>query len=267
MPDERRPLALPGGVLALAIAGGVLLLLPIVAIAVRGGGASLFEALRDPGVRAALRLTAITATMATVIATVLGTAIALLAERGPQGVRGLAGLVGEIPLVVPPVVAGLGLLAAFGRQGLLGGALDAAGLRLSFTSAAVVLAQSLAATPLAIVAVRAGLRTMAQGPEQVAAVHGAAPWQRLRLAVLPALAGPILLGAALAWGRAAGEFGATLTFAGSLPGRTRTLPLEIFSSLQTNPDLAAATALVQLGLAVLVLAVGRALHRRLAPTQ
>lgn len=237
-------------------------MLPLVAIAVRGGLASLPEALGDPGVRTALRVTAVTATISAAIAVLLGTALALVAERGPLRWRSAASLIGEVPLVVPPVVAGLGLLVTFGRDGLLGGALEAADLRITFTSTAVVLAQVFAALPLVVVAVRAGLRTLDAAPERVAAVHGATPGQRLRLAVLPALRGPILLGAALAWGRAAGEFGATLTFAGSLPGRTRTLPLEVFSTLQVDPDLAAATALVQLGLAVLALAAARALGQR-----
>lgn len=246
----------------LAAVGALLLLLPIVAIALRGGLSRLPDAIADPGVRTALRLTFVTATISAVLALVLGAAIGMVAERGPSRSRGPAALVGEAPLVVPPVVAGLGLLAAFGREGLLGGMLDAASLRISFTSTAVVLAQVLAATPLAVVAVRSGLRTLDPAPELAAAVHGAGPWQRLRLAVLPAMTGPLLLGTALAWGRAAGEFGATLTFAGSLPGRTRTLPLEVFSTLQEDPDLAAAAALVQLAIAVLALAAARAIGTR-----
>jgi molybdate transport system permease protein len=254
-------------VLLLGCLGAVLLVLPVAAIAARGGLASLPDALRDDGVRTALRLTAITATIAATAAVALGVALALVAERGPAKLRGLAATIGEAPLVIPPVVVGLGLLATFGRDGLLGAALDAANLRVTFSSAAVVLAQLLAAVPLVVVAVRSGLRTLDPAIEQAAAVHGAGPWRRLRLAVLPALGGPILLGAALAWGRAAGEFGATLTFAGSLPGRTRTLPLEIFSTLQEDPDLAAAASLVQLGLALVTLSLARALSRRLDATR
>lgn len=258
-------LRLPAGVTALAAVAVALLVVPLVAIGARGGFGALGRALGDEGVLTALRLTFVTATIAAVLSVVLGTALALVAERrgGPWGWG--AGAAAEVTLVVPPVVLGLGLLATFGREGLLGGALDAAGLRITFTSTAVVLAQVLVGLPLAVVAVRAGLRTLDPAAEQAAAVHGAGPWRRLRLAVLPALRGPILLGAALAWGRAAGEFGATLTFAGSLPGVTRTLPLEVFRTLQVDPALAAAAALLQLGLAVAALAIARRLDAPARP--
>ncbi len=245
--------------LALAVVAGALLVVPLVAIGVEGGFAALPRAVRDPFVLAALRLTVVTSAIATAIALVLGTALALVAERRGGWAATLAGLAGEVTLVVPPVVLGLGLLATFGRNGLLGGFVDAANFRITFTSTAVVLAQVLAAMPLAVVAIRSGLRTLDPTPERVAAVHGASPWQQLRLAVLPAMRGPVLLGGALAWGRAAGEFGATLTFAGSLPGRTQTLPLAVHAGLPIDPDLAAAAALVQVSLAILTLVIARRL--------
>lgn len=245
--------------LALALVAGALLVVPLLAIGIEGGFSALPRAAGDPFVRTALRLTAITSAIATGIAVVFGTALALVAERRGGTAAALAGLAGEVTLVVPPVVLGLGLLATFGRNGLLGGMLDAASLRITFTSTAVILAQVLAALPLAVVAIRSGLRTLDATPERVAAVHGAGPWQQLRLAVLPAMRGPLLLGGALAWGRAAGEFGATLTFAGSLPGRTQTLPLAVHAGLPIDPDLAAAAALIQVGIAVTTLVIARRL--------
>lgn len=244
----------------LAVVAVVVLVLPLVALVARGGASAIGRALADPGVRTALRLTAVTATLSTAVAVLLGVPLALVAERGPRRLRALGGVVGEAPLVVPPVVVGLGLLLAFGRNGVLGGALDAAGLRVTFTSTAVVLAQVVVAMPLVVVATRAGVDALDPTPELAATVHGAGPVRRLRVATLPALRGAIALGAALAWGRAAGEFGATLTFAGSLPGRTRTLPLQVFTDLQSDPALAAAAALLQLLVAFAVLLAARRLR-------
>lgn len=262
MPEAPAGLEPPRGVLLAAALGAALLVLPLVALALAGGAARLVDALTSPAVLTAVRLTVVTSAVATVVAVATGVPIALVAERGPRPLAGAAALVGEVPLVVPPVVTGLGLLLVFGRSGLLGGALDAAGLQVTFTSTAVVLAQASVGLPLVIVAVRAGLSSLDPAPELAAAVHGAGPWRVLRLATLPGLRGAVLLGAALSWGRAAGEFGATLTFAGSLPGRTRTLPLQVFAELQRDPGLAAAVALLQVAGAVAVLAVARRLRVR-----
>lgn len=253
----------PGaGVGALAALGAVFLALPLLALAVAGGLAELGTALTDPAVLTALRLTAVTSTLATVVAVVTGIPLALVAERGHTWVRRAAGAIGELPFVIPPVVTGLGLLLALGREGLLGGALRAARLELGFTPTAVVLAEASVAIPLVVLAVRAGIAALDPAPELAAAALGAGPARRLRIATLPALRGPILLGAALAWGRAAGEFGATITYAGSLPGRTRTLPLEIFNELQRDPRRAAAAAVLQLLIAAAILLVARSFRVR-----
>lgn len=257
-----RGLAPPAAAWPVAALGGLLLVLPAIALAVAGGVAELGNALTTPAVLTSLRLTVVTSLLATAAAVVTGVPLALIAERGPRGVAQAAGAVSEAPLVVPPVVTGLGLLLAFGREGLLGGMLEAASLQLTFTSAAVVLAQASVAVPLVVLATRSGLAALDPAAELVAAAHGAGPWRRTLVATLPALRGPIALGAGLAWGRAAGEFGATLVFAGSLPGRTRTLPLQIFADLQGAPRLAAAAALLQLVLAVAVLLVARRLRAR-----
>lgn len=257
----RTALAPPGIAWPLAALGALVLLLPLVALAWAGGLVNLGEAATSGAVLTALRVTAVTSTIATIVCVVLGVPIALIAERGPRTVARTTGVIGELPFVIPPVVVGLGLLLTFGREGLLGGALEAAGLQLTFTATAVVLAEIVVALPLVVLAVRAGLTALDPAPELASAALGAGPWRRFRLATLPALRGPILLGAALAWGRAAGEFGATLTFAGSLPGRTRSLPLEVFAELQAEPRRAAAAALLQILIAVLVLLAARAIRR------
>lgn len=257
-----RSLAPPVAVRAAALVGAALLVAPLLALAVAGGVAELGSALGSGAVRQALWLTAWTSFIATVIAVATGVPLAYVAERGRGFWADVAGLSGEIPLVVPPVVVGLGLLLVFGREGLLGGALAAADLRLTFTSAAVVIAQASVAVPLVVLAVRSGISATDPTPELAAHAHGATPWQRFRWATLPALRGPVLLGAALGWGRAAGEFGATLTFAGSLPGTTRTLPLEVFNRLQDRPREAAAAALLQVAVAIIALVAARRLRTR-----
>ncbi len=255
-------LTTPRTVRVLALAGMALLVLPLVALAVAGGAERLGDALGSAAVRQALWLTAWTSALATLVAVVVGAPLAIVAERSGRAVSVAAGVIGEVTLVVPPVVLGLGLLLALGRDGLLGAALEAANLVPTFRSGAVVLAQASVAIPLVVLAVRAGLATSDPLPEQAAAVHGMGPLRRTLRVTLPMVRRSILLGAALAWGRAAGEFGATLTFAGSLPGRTRTLPLAVFVELQDDPGLAAAAALIQVGLAVGALAVARALQER-----
>lgn len=260
---EIEPLRPATAVTATAVVAGVLLVVPVVGLVAMGGLGALSRALTTPAVWTALRLTLVTSAIATVLSLGLGLPLALVAERGGRIGRRLAALTGEAPLVLPPVVVGLGLLLAFGREGLLGGALAAARLEVTFSSTAVVLAQVVVALPLVVLAVRAGLTALDPGPELAAAVHGAGPTRVLLGATLPGLRAAILRGGALAWGRAAGEFGATLTFAGSLPGRTRTLPLEVFAELQTDTRLAAATALIQVGVAVAALAAARRLEGRL----
>lgn len=250
----------PGLAIVLAAVGLVFLVLPLLALAGAGGIEHLPDALRSRAVWTAVGLTAWTSALATLLALVVGVPIALVAERSQPSWAAAAGAVSELPLVVPPVVTGLGLLLAFGREGLLGGVVDAAGLQVTFTSLAVVLAQASVSLPLVVLAVRAGIAAADPRPELLAAVHGAGPLRRTWLATLPAVRGPIALGAALGWGRAAGEFGATITFAGSLPGTTRTLPLEVFAQLQAQPRLAAGAALVQVVLAAAVLLVARSLR-------
>lgn len=260
---SRAALAPPAVAWPLAALGALLLFLPLLALAWAGGVTDLWRTVTSEAVLTALRITAVTSTIATVLCLVLGVPLALIAERGPPPVDRAAGAIGELPFVVPPVVVGIGLLLTFGREGLLGGAVAAAGLRVTFTSTAVVLAEVVVALPLVVLAVRAGLAALDPAPELAASALGAGPWKRFRLATLPALRGPLLLGAALAWGRAAGEFGATLTFAGSLPGRTRTLPLEVFSELQAEPRRAAAAALLQVLIAAAVLLVARSVRDRI----
>src|SRR5690606_5409554 len=217
-------------------------------------GGSLRAALGSPVVLQALTLTAWTSLAATGLAVLLGTPAAyLLARRKFPGQALLDSLI-ELPLILPPSVAGLGLLMAFGRRGLLGEPLAALGVNLSFTTAAVILAQLFVAGSLSVRAARAGFQAVDPELETVAHTLGASPWRTFRRVTVPLALPGLLGGLVMCWARALGEFGATILFAGSFPGRTQTMALAIYATLEHDLDAAAAlaTVLVVLSLAVLV---------------
>lgn len=249
--EPGRPAA---ALLPFALTGLAFIALPIAALLARAPWSDLIDDLSSPSSREALRLSLVTSVSAAIAATAFGVPLAVLLTRGVF--RGRAALQAFVllPMVLPPVVGGVALLLAFGRNGLVGGFLDSAlGLRLPFTTAGVVVAQTFVALPFVVVTVGAALRTMDRRPEEAAVTLGAGPWTVLRRVTLPAVAPAVLAGAALAWARALGEFGATITFAGSLPGETRTLPLALFNELQTSLDGAVSLAVLMLAVSVGVL--------------
>jgi molybdate transport system permease protein len=219
----------------------VLLGLPLVSLLVRLSPGALLERLREPLVLQALRLSLITSLSATLIVVALGLPVAyLLAMREFRGKRALETLI-DLPMVLPPTVAGVALLTAFGRNGLAGHALGAVGITLPFTTLGVVVAQAFVAAPFFIGAARAGFTEVDRKYLDAAATLRASP-ARAFLSVLVPLAAPgLLAGAATGWARALGEFGATITFAGNMPGITQTMPLAVYLALQS--DLEAAIAL------------------------
>lgn len=222
----------------------LLLSLPLVALIVRVPSSSVVDGLSDPAVLQALRLSLVTSLTATACVAALGLPAAyLLATRDFRGKRVLEALI-DLPLVLPPTVAGLALLLAFGRAGLAGRALDLLGLQLPFTTLAVIVAQSFMALPLFVGASRAGFSSIERRYLDAADTLRASESHRFWRVVLPLAAPSILAGAAMTWARALGEFGATITFAGNLPGVTQTMPLAIYTALQTNLDSAIALSLV-----------------------
>ncbi|MFO7245641.1 MAG: ABC transporter permease [Bacillota bacterium] len=244
---------------AAAAAGFALLLgLPVLAILVRSmAGGSLRAALGSPVVLQALTLTAWTSLAATGLAVLLGTPAAyLLARRKFPGQALLDSLI-ELPLILPPSVAGLGLLMAFGRRGLLGEPLAALGVNLSFTTAAVILAQFFVAAPLYVRAARAGFQAVDPELETVAHTLGASPWRTFRRVTVPLALPGLLGGLVMCWARALGEFGATILFAGSFPGRTQTMALAVYAALEHDVDAALALAAVLLLVSLLVLVLLR----------
>lgn len=207
----------------------------------------------------ALRLSLFTATLATVLAVALGTPLAYWLATRPRPATRVLGTLLELPLVLPPAVAGIALLTAFGRAGFLGRPLAEAGVTLSFTTAAVVMAQLFVAAPYYIRAAVGGFAATDPRFEAVALTLGLSPWRVFREVALP-LARPALVGGiVLCWARALGELGATLLFAGSLPGSTQTMPLAIIAAFESPDGLAGAVSIsvVLLGIAAgLLLALG-----------
>jgi len=247
--------------LALLAAAALLLLvtLPIAAIAVRG--APLFgDALGAPEVGPAIRLTLGTSLAALVVIVALGTPTAwLIARRRIRAWRVVDALL-DLPIVLPPSVAGIGLLLAFGRSGLLGPLLTAGGVSLAFTTAAVVLAQIFVAAPLYVRAAVVGFRSIDRDLERVAMVEGAGPLQIFRFVTLPLALPALVAGAVTAWARSLGEFGATILFAGNLPGRTQTMSLAVYTLFQSDVDAALALALLLMLSSFVVLFVTRLLR-------
>ena len=223
------------------------LVVPILALLIRTPWHALPSLYRNDGVLTALRLSLLTATMATGISLVLGVPLAWILARMRFPGRRLLRAAVVVPLVLPPVVAGIALLEAFGRRGVAGSSLYAlTGISLPFSTAAVVMAQTFVALPFLVITVEGGLRGADQRTEEVAATLGAGGFMVLRRITLPAVAPSIAAGAVLCWARALGEFGATVTFAGAFPGRTETMPVAVYFALENDPSSAIALSLVLL---------------------
>lgn len=251
-----RWLLLPAGV-ALAF-----VVLPLVAVGVRLPWTRLPELLASESSRDAVGLSLRTCLASTAVSLVLGTPLAVALARARGRWVAAARMLTVLPMVLPPVVAGLALLVAFGRRGLIGAPLAVLGVEIGFTTAAVVMAQVFVSMPYLVIALEGALRSAEPGHEDAAALLGASPTYALRRVTLPMLAPALASGTSLAFARALGEFGATLTFAGSLQGTTRTLPLEIYLRRETDADSALALALVLIALAAGVVAVAGAFAGR-----
>jgi molybdate transport system permease protein len=258
---RRRSTKPPLPIAALAVVCVLFLLLPLVALVLRAPWGRLAEELVRPEIRAALWLSLRVSLAATFMSLLLGVPLAWVLARwdfpGRSFVRGVA----LLPLVLPPVVGGVALLLVLGRLGLVGGMLeDFFGLRFFGTTAGVVVAETFVALPFLVLIVEAALRALDIRFEDAAATLGADAWTVFRRVTLPAVLPALGAGAVLAWARALGEFGATITFAGNLPGRTQTIPLAVYVELQRGLDGAIVLSLV---LVVISLAVIVAMRDRL----
>jgi len=240
-----------------AALGALFVVLPLLAILLRVDWGHFGALVTSESSRAALALSLRTAAASTVLCLVFGVPMAMVLARASfPGLRLLRALV-LLPLVLPPVVGGIALLYTFGRQGLLGRRLEVLGIEVAFSTTAVVLAQTFVALPFLVLSLEGTLRATGQRYEAVAATLGARPTTVLRRVTLPLVAPGVLSGAVLSFARALGEFGATLTFAGSRQGVTRTLPLEIYLQRESDADAAVALSLVLVVVAVVIVVATR----------
>lgn len=254
---------IPRTAILLAGVAVAFVVLPVVGLAVRAPWAEAGRRLSSPESLEAIGLSLAVATAATSVALLLGVPLAVVLARTSFPGRGLIRGAVILPVVLPPVVAGVGLLTALGRRGLLGPALEAAGVSLPFSTAGAVVAAAFVAMPFLVLALEAGLRQVDERLESAAASMGASGWYVLRRVTLPLVAPQLAAGLVLTWARALGEFGATLMFAGNLRGVTQTLPLAVFEVSQTDPrgGILLSLLLVALSLLALVALRGRFLAR------
>jgi molybdate transport system permease protein len=244
------PVALAGG----AALGVLFIALPLVGLILRAPWQSTLVVLGSPEALDAIRLSLVCSLSATGVALVLGVPLAWVQARVNYRGKSLVRALTTLPMVLPPVVGGVALLFAFGRHGLLGGVLfDAFGIQLPFSAAGVILAETFVSMPFLVLTVEAGFRAVNERLEEAARTLGAGQWRVFRQVTLPLAAPSIFAGAVLCWSRALGEFGATITFAGNLPGQTQTLPLAVYVLLETSPEAAVLLSIVMVVVSVVVL--------------
>jgi molybdate transport system permease protein len=234
------------GLLALA-----LLTLPVIALAWRVPWSSFFSAVGDG--RTALLLSLRTSLMATILVVCTGVPLAWLIARGPHWFSGVARPLALAPLVFPPTVAGLALLALLGRSGVVGEVLSTWQITIPFTTIAVVIAQTFVAMPFMVLTMESAFRVIPRDLIDSAVADGASESQVLRMVAGPHVTTSLIAGTLLTWARALGEFGATITFAGSFPGVTRTVPIEVYLGMERSPESAYALSFVLVAISLAVI--------------
>jgi molybdate transport system permease protein len=245
-------------VVALAALGIAFVALPLLALLIRAPWAQARTVLADQGAGIALRLSLEVSSAAAFASVLLGLPIAWVLARGRFRGRNLLRAVVILPIVMPPVVGGIALLTSLGRGGVVGRWLySALGVQLPFTTAGAIVAATFVSIPLFVIAAEAGLRSLDPRLEEAAAASGGSRAYVARRITLPIVAPQLAAGAVLAWARALGEFGATITFAGNLAGRTQTLPLAVYEARQTDPGAAILLSLLLVGLSLFVLVLLR----------
>ena len=238
------------------------LFVPIAALLLRASPEQLMANLSKPQVLQAITLSLATTFTATGITILFGTPLAyLLARRRFRLRRAIDALV-DLPTVLPPSVAGVALLMAFGRRGLLGGLFASLGIDIAFTQTAVVLAQVFIAAPFYIRAASVGFAGVSSEQEQAAAIDGANGWQVFRFVTVPLAWSALLGGSLMSWARALGEFGATIIFAGNFPGRTQTMPLAIYIGFELDLDVALTLSVILVGCSFVVLTIVKGILSR-----
>lgn len=238
-----------------------LFVLPLIALLARSINRDFFELAFSRQALSALRLSLLTSTITTIGTVILGTPLAYMLARWKFKFKTWIELIIDLPIVLPPSVAGLSLLIAFGRMGVFGPALSALGLSLPFTTAAVVIAQAFVSAPLYVRSARVGFAHIDRQLEEAAHVEGANQWQLFTEVMLPLAGRALVTGAILTWTRALGEFGATILFAGNLEGVTQTMPMAIYLGFERSLGLAMALSAVLILVSVILLLLTRWLDR------
>jgi molybdate transport system permease protein len=240
----------------------LLIAIPVIALIARGLENQNWQALDKANLLAAIVVSLLTTLLSTLFIFLLGLPLAYFLAHNNFRLKNLLIVLIELPIVLPPTVAGLALLIAAGRRGLLGGVLEAFGVSIPFTMAAVVIAQVFVAAPLFIRAAQVGFEEISQEIEDAAHIDGASGYALFSQITFPLAFKSIAAGLTLSWARALGEFGATLLFAGSLVGRTQTLPLFIFTALESDIDAAVMASIILLAIAFLALVLSKYISRQ-----
>ncbi len=244
----------------------LLLLVPVALLVARSSPNSFLSELAAPETRSAILLSLLSSTAALLVTILLGTPLAYWLAHTRSRAATLAEAIVDLPTVLPPSVAGVALLLAFGRNGTIGAWLHSLGLDLAFTPLAVVIAQVFVASPYFVRAARAGFASVGADLREAATIDGATGWGLVRRVLAPAAARSLGAGAAMCWSRAIGEFGATIIFAGNLPGRTQTMPLAVYLGFEQSLDRALVLSAILITISLAVLLAVRLLAPRAGDT-
>jgi len=236
--------------------------LPLLALLLRASPAHLLANLRQPQVLQAIFLSLSTTMIATVVTVIFGTPLAYALARKYLPYQRLIDTLIDLPTVLPPAVAGVALLMAFGRRGILGSLLNNMGVDIAFTTIAVIMAQTFIAAPFYIKAAVLGFSGIEPELEQAASLDGANSWEVFRYVIVPLSWTALLSGSVMTWARALGEFGATIIFAGNFPGRTQTMPLAIYIGFELNLDVALTLSVILVGFSFIALMLVKGILRR-----
>jgi molybdate transport system permease protein len=248
-------------IILISVIALLFLTFPIIALLLRAISAQAWNELPDSGILSAILLSFVTTFFTALLTVIFGTPLAYVFARRRFPLRRALNILLELPIVLPPAVAGLALLIAFGRRGVLGDTLMTLGVSLPFTTAAVVVAQTFVSAPFYIRSAQVGFQAVPREIEDAARVDGASGWTLFRFVTLPLASRPLAAGLVLSWARALGEFGATILFAGSLQGRTQTMPLLIYNILERDINASIWAGVLLIGLAALALLLSQWLRR------
>jgi molybdate transport system permease protein len=261
-PYRNREATVKAGLAILLILAMSFIALPVVALFLKSPPDTILRSLHDPMVMDALRLSLTTSTITTIMVIIMGTPIAYVSARFNYYGKELADSLIDLPVIMPPAVAGIALLMAFGRMGLVGWYLNALGISIAFTTLAVIIAQTFVSSPFYIRQARTSFEDVDLAFENAARTLGASRFYTFFHVILPIAMNGLISGAIMAFARSLGEFGATIMFAGNFQGRTQTMPLAIYTAMQGDLDVSLCLAIILVAISFVVIALVKILTRR-----